>query len=348
LKKINSNNASVAPKRSVLFIQLVLFFDLVFIYLHKYIFRDLPLSEFYFFRIGNLLNFLFFIIPALGILILNFKSNKIEGSRYYFLITLLTAMNLPLLGYIITSKFRIKFPIEYILQYPVEKVYIAVLFIIYGILSVILSVFIWFSIIHPGRKLFLKIFTWSLITVIVLIIFSFIYSSNFIKTADFSSSNLTKADVAVVLGAAVWSKNKASPILESRIDKASELYKEKKVDKILVTGGKAPGEISEARVAKNYLISNGVKVSDILLEENSSSTSEQIKYVKSNLVEENNFKNIIVISDQVHLKRVIEICKFYNVRVKGVASDLKLSWEKSFVYRLRDSIALLLFWLYAI
>lgn len=348
MRKEIPNRIESPKKKPFLIFQLILFFDLIFIYLHKYIFKNLSLSEFYFLRIGNLLNLLFFIIPSLGLLILNYKRNRIERSRYYFLVALLTAMNLPLIGYLITSRFKIKFPTEYVLQYPAEKVYIAILFITYGIISVIFSVYIWYSVFRSGSRSYLKIFGWSIIIVIVLIIFSFIYSSNFIKTTDFSSSNLKKADVAVVLGAAVWSKNKASPILESRINKASELYKENKVNKILVTGGKAPGEISEARVANNYLILSGVKASDIIIEENSSSTSEQIAYIKNKLVEENNFKNIIVVSDQVHLKRVIEICKFYNIRVKGVASDLKLSWGKSILYRLRDSIALLLFWLYAI
>ena len=326
----------------------IFLFDLIFIYLHKYIFKNLSLNEFHLFRIGNLLNLALFLAPALGLIILYFNPKKIEKARYYVLITLLIAINLLILGYLIASVLKFRFPPEYLFEYPAEKVYTAALFVLLGILIIVFSIFIWFSIFKISSAFYFKVAGYSLIVILILIVFAFVFSSNFIRSIDFSTNNIRKADVAVVLGAAVWSGNKPSPILASRINKAGELYNKGIVKKIQVTGGKAPGEISEARVAYYSLVKEGVNPPDIWIEESTASTSDQIAYIKKILIGERNLKNILVVSDQVHLKRVLEICKFYNIRVKGVASDLQLSWDKSILYRFRDSIALLLFWLFAI
>ncbi|MFN3478156.1 MAG: FAD-dependent oxidoreductase, partial [bacterium] len=62
----------------------------------------------------------------------------------------------------------------------------------------------------------------------------------------------------VVLGAAVWSDNKPSPILAARVDKAIDLMKNFNVEKVYFTGSNAPGELSEAEVALNYLKSKNI------------------------------------------------------------------------------------------
>ena len=163
MKREKLNSEIQQRKNSFLVILFILLCDLIFVYLHKYIFKQLPLSEFYLFRIGNLLNFIFFLVPAVGLIILYFKSKLIDGGRYYLLITLLIAMNLPLLGYLITSIVKFRFPVEYLFEYPAEKVYVAALFIVFGILIIVFSVFIWFSIFNIDRAFYLKVTGYSLI-----------------------------------------------------------------------------------------------------------------------------------------------------------------------------------------
>lgn len=199
-----------------------------------------------------------------------------------------------------------------------------------------------------GKKvlIFLKSVLFSSVVVICLLLFSFIYTS--IKDNDFEYDSSRKSDVAVVLGAAVWSKDKASPIFAARINKANNLYNSGMVRKVQVTGGNAPGEISEAEVAYNYLVRYGVNPKDILIESKTASTSEQIAFIRWNLVESKMMKKIIIVSDKFHLRRVEEICKFYNVKAEGISSDLKFNWYKTAFYNFRDSVALLFFWLFAL
>ncbi len=348
MKRTRANKSNGRKQNILVAFIIILLFDLVFIYLHKYYLKNISLVEFKFLRIGNVLDFLWYFVPALGIAIILYKKKTLTTARTIILILSIIFMNLFLLLYIYYNRYGIKFPIDYLWGYPFEKVFVAAVFIIHGVLTIFFTVVIWQTIFNIQRLFYVFSLIISTALILGIILFALTYSSNYLRKGDFSDKNLSRYDVAVVLGAAVWSGNKPSPIFESRIDKAASLYKSKVVNKIQVTGGNAPGEFTEARVAKNVLMHSGVRSSDIWMEEKTSSTADQIEFIKQNLVLKKNLKSIIIVSDQFHLKRALEICKFYNIRAKGVAADIELSWEKSYFYGFRDSIALLLFWLYAI
>ena len=73
MKREKLKNGLKHRKNSFLVILFIFLFDLIFIYLHKYIFKNLSLNEFHLFRIGNLLNLALFLAPALGLIILYFN-----------------------------------------------------------------------------------------------------------------------------------------------------------------------------------------------------------------------------------------------------------------------------------
>ncbi len=162
------------------------------------------------------------------------------------------------------------------------------------------------------------------------------------ENANLKSNN----SVAVVLGAAVWPKNRPSPSLKGRLNKAFELYEEGVVNKIQLTGGNAPGELTEAQVGYNYLVNKGVLPRDLMLEERTSSTSEQVSFIKTNLMNNNNQYNIFVISDGFHLPRVLEICKFFNIKVNVVPSDQ--NQFNNIDVNVREIVALTFFWLFSV
>ena len=155
-------------------------------------------------------------------------------------------------------------------------------------------------------------------------------------------------NIAVVLGAAVWSVNKPSPTLASRLDKAVRLYKKGIVNKIQLTGSNAPGELTEAEVALNYLLKKDVDTSDIYMENQTTSTTEQIRFIKNNLVAARIFNNIFIVSDQYHLARINEISRFYNIKVILAASELTLSFDNMLYNKIRESIAMVVFWCFAL
>jgi vancomycin permeability regulator SanA len=169
------------------------------------------------------------------------------------------------------------------------------------------------------------------------------------KEHTFNSRNIDvgKNNIGVVLGAAVWSNNKPSPSLSSRVDKAIELYEQGKISKIYLTGSNAPGELAESEVALNYIKSLGRDIPDIEIEKQTTSTNEQVDFIKKKLLQK--YKNhIAVISDSYHIVRVLEIGKFQNIKLKAIPSDLVFGLETSVYNRIRESLALTVFWFFAI
>lgn len=87
-------------------------------------------------------------------------------------------------------------------------------------------------------------------------------------------------DYVIVLGARVKAHT-VSNTLKKRLDKAME-YAQENPDTILVlSGGKGPGEsVSEAEAMYQYLVYNGVRPEQLLIEDMSRSTVENIAYSK--------------------------------------------------------------------
>jgi len=161
-------------------------------------------------------------------------------------------------------------------------------------------------------------------------------------------NNKIKIDAGVVLGAAVWGGNRPSPVLRERINKGYELLKDSTTRYIVLTGGGSPGEMTEADVAKNELLKKGIDEKNIFIENKSNSTLEQITYIKNNLYIKNNWRSIALITDNFHLPRSRQICRFYGINAYSVASDTPLSTESSFYFTTKESFAIILFWLFGI
>lgn len=88
------------------------------------------------------------------------------------------------------------------------------------------------------------------------------------------------ADAAVVLGAAVWTAQ-VSPVFRERINHGIDLYRKGKVRKLIFTGGQGnQGEPTESSAARRYALERGIPATDILIEEKSHTTYENILYAK--------------------------------------------------------------------
>ena len=150
----------------------------------------------------------------------------------------------------------------------------------------------------------------------------------------------------MVLGAAVWGGNRPSPVLRERINKGYELLNNGTIKYIILTGGGSPGEMTEAEVAKNELLKKGVNPSNILAENQSNSTLEQITYVNKNIYKKDNWNKIAIITDNFHLFRSKQICNFFGMNSYTIASETPLSTESTLNYSLKESFGIILFWLF--
>ena len=97
--------------------------------------------------------------------------------------------------------------------------------------------------------------------------------------------------------------------------------------------------------SKNVLLKYGVAPENLILENSSSSTVEQIQFVRDSLYKIKNWNKIILISDNFHLMRASEISKFNNMNADCIASDKELSAEGTISFCLKESLALIIFWM---
>ena len=117
-----------------------------------------------------------------------------------------------------------------------------------------------------------------------------------------------QADAAVVLGAAVWSQN-VSPVFRERINHAVDLYRKGKGRKLIFTGGQGnSNEPTEAAAASSYAQANGIPIQDILVEQKSHTTFENIVNAKQ-LADANSLKTVLIVSDPMHMKRAMTMAR---------------------------------------
>ena len=112
------------------------------------------------------------------------------------------------------------------------------------------------------------------------------------------------ADVAIVLGAGTFN-GVVSPVYQERINHGVWLYQNGYVKKLILTGGYGAGStVSDAAAAGQYAVSIGMPEADILLEERSAITQENLQYARE-LMEEAGDETALVVSDPLHMKRAM-------------------------------------------
>ena len=160
----------------------------------------------------------------------------------------------------------------------------------------------------------------------------------------YSFRNITydgPADAAVVLGAAVWTRD-PSPVFKERINHAVNLYQKGRVRKLIFTGGQGnPGEPTEASAARDYALQSGVPTSDILIEDKSHTTYENILNAKQ-LADTHGLRTVLIVSDPLHMKRAMTMARDVGLeahpsptpstRYQGMRSQLKLLMHETYYY----------------
>ncbi len=323
----------------------ILVFDTILLYYLKYRNQDLAFSEFTLNYLGNVFNLIFFLLILSGLLFNHFKKQDSINSSFILRFLIIQTIILIIASILVFANYSNHK--HYVFSHPVSEVIKGFFFSLFQFLEFILLMILWLNLFGRKKIIYFKSILYSAILVLVLLIFAFVYSNQDRENYRTYRTN-NKLVVGVVLGAAVWSNNRPSPSLSARVDEAISLYNKKLIDKVQLTGSNAPGEMSEAKVALFYLYKRIVNIDDIWLEENTTSTTEQVRFIKNNLINQNNVGSIVIISDSYHLTRVRAICNFYKIESFFAASNLKLNFQNKLYYKTRESVALLIFWFFAL
>ena len=152
-------------------------------------------------------------------------------------------------------------------------------------------------------------------------------------------------DAILILGCQIRKDGTVSNLLKGRVDRAiefSKMQKEKtKKDIIFVpSGGKGDDEIiSEAQSMKNYLIEQGIKEENILMEDKSKNTFENIKFSNEIIKEKIENAKIAFSTTNYHVFRAGSIATEQSVYMEGIGSKTKIYfWINAFI---REFIATL-------
>jgi len=330
----------------IVLVVFILIAHLLILYFIKYNNQNLSVSDFNLSIPGNIINFFFTFTLLTGITIYAIRNKKNPDFKPIIIYTIISSLLLLLC--FLTLYIKIPPSSIYIFEQTLNKFIVGFFFALYQFVQFMFISYVLLRIFTEKNLIFLRVIFNSVIIVILLLLSAYFYIEIKMKNYSENWKYSDSQNAAVVLGAAVWSDNQPSPTLASRIDKAAKLYKKEIVHKIQLTGSNAPGELTEAEVALNYLLKKDVDTSDIYVENQTTSTTEQIRFVKNNLVASKKFDNIFIISDRYHLARVSEISRFYNLKVILAASEIELSFDNMIYNRIRECIALAIFWCFAL
>lgn len=147
----------------------------------------------------------------------------------------------------------------------------------------------------------------------------------------------SSADVAIVLGAGTYHEE-VSPVFRERINHGIWLYQNGYVKKIILTGGYGKGnEYSDAYVAKLYVMSKNVPEKDILIEEESTITQENIAGAKK-IMAGNSYHTALLVSDPLHMKRAMLMAKDAGIQAYSspTPSSMYISKGKKLAFLARE------------
>jgi uncharacterized SAM-binding protein YcdF (DUF218 family) len=136
-------------------------------------------------------------------------------------------------------------------------------------------------------------------------------------------------DFVIILGSKIREDGKLTPLLRGRVDKAIEFaknqYKETKKKIIYIpSGGKGSDEtISEAKAIKNYLLEQGIKEDQIIIEDKSTNTYQNMKYSKDKIDKINKDGKVIFVTTNYHVFRSGVIANEQGIDCEGTGSKTK-------------------------
>lgn len=150
------------------------------------------------------------------------------------------------------------------------------------------------------------------------------------------------ADYIIVLGAQIRGEYITKP-LRFRLEAAMEYYgtiKDSDV-KIIVSGGQGSGESCPESVAmKKYLVEHGIEKERIIVEDQSTTTKENLEFSYQMICEEGKENpNVVICSNNFHIFRAVQLAKHLGIaNAEGLAAKCDPLFLPN--YMVRDSLAI--------
>ena len=147
-------------------------------------------------------------------------------------------------------------------------------------------------------------------------------------------------DYVIILGAGLQDGQDISKLLMDRLEKAIDLYrKDPTPPKMIPSGGQGSDElISEAEAMKRYLLFRGIPESDILMEDRSTTTMENLSFSKEIIDSGEGNKFTAIVTSNYHVYRALRYGRKIGLYCNGIGSHVAFYYWPSAV--IREFIAL--------
>jgi SanA protein len=123
--------------------------------------------------------------------------------------------------------------------------------------------------------------------------------------------------VAIVFGAGYWPNGALSDILHDRLDAAIELYRAKRVQKLLLSGDNRVAEYNEPAKMEEYALAQGVEQEDIVLDYAGRRTYDTCYRARDIFL----VSQVIVVTQRYHLPRALDTCRGLGLDAIGYVAD---------------------------
>ncbi|MBQ4240496.1 MAG: YdcF family protein [Oscillospiraceae bacterium] len=142
-------------------------------------------------------------------------------------------------------------------------------------------------------------------------------------------------DYVIIHGAGLIDGEKVSKLLSDRLDKAIQVYrKDPTPPKMIPSGGQGSDEkIPEALAMKEYLIAHGVPESDIIAEDRSTTTMENLQFSKDILDSFDGRKYTALVSSNYHVYRTLRYARKIGLKCTGIGSHVAFYYWPSALIR---------------
>ncbi len=147
------------------------------------------------------------------------------------------------------------------------------------------------------------------------------------------------ADVIIVLGAGIDEVGQPKPELERRLVRAQELFDDGYAKAIIVTGAQGDDEpITEAISMKRYLMGLDVVESNVIIEEGSYNTMQNLTNAKA-IMDKRGFTTAIVVSTDYHIWRALSMCEDLGIEATGAGARNAETFRQGLINCLRETVS---------
>jgi SanA protein len=138
-------------------------------------------------------------------------------------------------------------------------------------------------------------------------------------TADqvYNDVNVPEKQVVLVLGAKVFKDGRLSNMMRDRADEGILLYKNHKVEKILVSGDHGTTGYDEVNTIRDYMLAKGIPAEDIFMDHAGFDTYQSVYRARAVF----KVHSMIIATQQFHLPRALFFANVLKIDAVGVTAD---------------------------